>query len=92
MVGLFLVWHTESHPYSCQRSNCGLSAGEGIELSGIYHLSFLVTMTKAAITPGTQPQIVRIENSMILPHPWSSTLSGGKMIHNNTRRQPMRLK
>jgi hypothetical protein len=37
-------------------------------------------MIKAAITPGTHPNTVRINTINIDPHPLSMTESGGKMM------------
>tara|TARA_A100001011_G_scaffold400839_1_gene519649 strand:- start:11112 stop:11330 length:219 start_codon:yes stop_codon:yes gene_type:complete len=59
----------------------------------IYNLrpqrSGLFKITKAAITPGTQPQTVRIKTINIDPQPWSMTANGGKIIDNNTRKKLM---
>jgi len=44
-------------------------------------------ITNAAITPGIQPNSVRIVVIMIDPQPLSRTASGGKMIHRITRKQ-----
>jgi len=41
-------------------------------------------MTKAEITPGTQPQSVRIKVIRIDPQPLSKTAKGGKRIDNMT--------
>lgn len=41
-------------------------------------------MINAAITPGTQPHIVKMVTITIEPQPLSSTASGGKIIDNNT--------
>jgi len=48
-------------------------------------------ITKAAITPGTQPQ--RVNNNTINkePHPLSNTESGGKKIANKTRQKLINL-
>jgi len=42
-------------------------------------------MTKAAITPGTQPQIVSIIVIRILPKPLSYTAKGGNIMLRITR-------
>jgi len=44
-------------------------------------------MTRAAITPGTQPIRVNIVVMTIEPQPLSITANGGKMMHNKTRQQ-----
>lgn len=49
-------------------------------------------MTNAAITPGTQPQIVRIRTIIIEPHPLSRTASGGNKIESNTLQKLIRNK
>lgn len=41
-------------------------------------------MTKAAITPGTQPIKVKMKVITILPHPLSYTAKGGNKILNIT--------
>jgi hypothetical protein len=41
-------------------------------------------MTRAAITPGIQPRIVRMKTKRIEPHPLSITARGGKMMHRIT--------
>ncbi len=46
-------------------------------------------MTNAPMTPGTQPQSVRINTMRNEPQPLSTTASGGKKIHINTRMTPM---
>lgn len=43
-------------------------------------------MTRAAITPGTQPQRVSRNTITIEPHPLSMTARGGKMIERITRK------
>lgn len=50
---------------------------------------YLLLITRAPITPGTQPQHVKRVTMMIEPQPLSKTASGGKMMHNNTRRMLM---
>lgn len=45
----------------------------------------LFKMTSAAITPGTQPQKVRIRTMRKLPHPLSTIDKGGKNIASMTR-------
>jgi hypothetical protein len=42
-------------------------------------------MTKAAITPGTQPQKVKSSTIKKEPHPFPITESGGKSMANKTR-------
>ncbi len=49
-----------------------------------YSSSALLRMTNAAITPGTQPQMVSISTMMIDPHPLSITASGGNIIDKMT--------
>tara|TARA_B100001175_G_scaffold83605_1_gene70098 strand:- start:1323 stop:1514 length:192 start_codon:yes stop_codon:yes gene_type:complete len=44
----------------------------------------LFKITKAAITPGTQPQIVSIKTIIKEPQPRSITDKGGKIIDNKT--------
>ena len=44
-------------------------------------------MTRAAITPGTQPTRVNIVVMTIEPQPLSITANGGKMMHTKTRQQ-----
>jgi hypothetical protein len=46
---------------------------------------FWLLMTKAAITPGTQPIRVRMVVITIEPQPLSNTARGGKIIHTITR-------
>lgn len=46
--------------------------------------SCLLSITNAAITPGTQPKHVRINTIRNEPQPRSTTASGGKIIANNT--------
>ena len=46
-------------------------------------------MTKAPITPGTQPQQVSNKTIKTEPHPLSITAKGGKKIANITRKQDM---
>lgn len=41
-------------------------------------------MINAAITPGTQPHIVKIVTIIIEPQPLSRTANGGKIIDSNT--------
>tara|TARA_B110000037_G_scaffold16330_1_gene16936 strand:+ start:3770 stop:3931 length:162 start_codon:yes stop_codon:yes gene_type:complete len=45
----------------------------------------LFKITSAAITPGTQPQIVNKNTITIDPQPLSKTAIGGKKIETNTR-------
>tara|TARA_B110000003_G_C16576886_1_gene506500 strand:+ start:639 stop:809 length:171 start_codon:yes stop_codon:yes gene_type:complete len=42
-------------------------------------------MTKAAITPGTQPQSVKIKTIKKEPQPLSTTARGGNKMDNKTR-------
>ena len=46
-------------------------------------------MIKAAITPGTQPNKVRINTIIIDPQPLSITAKGGQIIESNTLKQPI---
>ena len=46
-------------------------------------------MIKAAITPGTHPQMVRIKTMTTDPHPLSITAKGGNKIAKSTRIQPI---
>ena len=46
-------------------------------------------MTKAPITPGTQPQQVSNKTINTEPQPLSITANGGKKIANITRKQDM---
>ena len=55
-------------------------------IRGNYY-SFLFKITKAPITPGTQPQQVSNKTINTEPQPLSITAKGGKKIANNTRRQ-----
>lgn len=52
---------------------------------------FLLRMTSAAMTPGTQPAQVRMKTISTDPHPRSSTASGGKIMAKRTRRRDMDL-
>ncbi|KRO67087.1 MAG: hypothetical protein ABR84_01055 [Cryomorphaceae bacterium BACL21 MAG-121220-bin10] len=49
-------------------------------------------MTNAAMTPGTQPQIVKINTISTEPHPLSITASGGNKMDNKTRQKLMSTK
>lgn len=49
----------------------------------------LFSITKAAITPGTQPARVKSVTIKIDPHPLSKTAKGGKKIDRSTRPKPM---
>lgn len=42
-------------------------------------------MISAAITPGIHPKSVRMNTIMKLPHPLSTTASGGKIMDSITR-------
>ena len=57
-----------------------------IQCRGNYY-SFLFKITKAPITPGTQPQQVSNNTINTEPQPLSITAKGGKNNANNTRRQ-----
>jgi len=48
-------------------------------------LFYLLTIIKAAITPGIHPHRVRISTSITEPQPLSITASGGKIIQRITR-------
>jgi len=50
---------------------------------------FLLRMMRAAMTPGTHPQQVRIVTMRIDPQPQSITARGGKIIANRTLKQDM---
>ena len=56
---------------------------------GAAYLSGLFNITKAAITPGTQPQSVSKNTIIIDPHPLSITAKGGNNIDKITRKQPI---
>jgi hypothetical protein len=47
-------------------------------------LSGLFKITKAAITPGTQPHRVKIKTIKTEPQPLSKTEKGGKIIDSKT--------
>ena len=51
---------------------------------------FLLTITSAPITPGTQPQSVSRKMMSTEPHPLSSTANGGKIMHRITRQIDIR--
>ena len=55
-------------------------------IRGNYY-SFLFKITKAPITPGTQPQQVSNNTINTDPQPLSKTAKGGKNNANKTRRQ-----
>ena len=57
-----------------------------IQCRGNYY-SFLFKITKAPITPGTQPQQVSNNTINTEPQPLSTTAKGGNNNANNTRRQ-----
>ena len=57
-------------------------------IRGNYY-SFLFKITKAPITPGTQPQQVSNKTINTEPQPLSITANGGKKIANITRKQDM---
>ncbi|PTX58703.1 hypothetical protein C8N46_11211 [Kordia periserrulae] len=50
----------------------------------IIYLSGLLTITNAAMVPGTQPQSHKIKTIITEPQPLSNTDNGGKIIANNT--------
>lgn len=52
---------------------------------------FLLRMTRAPITPGTQPHRVKIVTMSTEPQPRSMTASGGKMMDSNTLKQDIGL-
>lgn len=52
-------------------------------LNIIYRFGLLIIMS-AAITPGIQPQMVRIKTIKMDPHPLSITARGGNKIESNT--------
>jgi hypothetical protein len=47
----------------------------------------LFKITRAAITPGTQPQRVKIKTTTTDPQPLSRTASGGNRIESRTRKR-----
>lgn len=47
----------------------------------------LFKITKAAITPGTQPHNVKINTIKTEPHPLSQTERGGEIIERITRQK-----
>jgi hypothetical protein len=51
----------------------------------------LFKITNAAITPGTQPQIVNIKTIKTDPQPLSKTASGGKSMESSTRNRLTRI-
>lgn len=51
----------------------------------------LVTIRRAAITPGIHPQQVRIKTSKTEPQPLSMTASGGNMMQRMTLQSDMLL-
>jgi hypothetical protein len=53
----------------------------------IYLFFGLFKIINAAITPGTQPQMVSINTIRIEPQPLSITAKGGKIIANKTRQK-----
>lgn len=50
----------------------------------LYLFYYLFTIIKAPITPGIQPQQVKIKTSTNEPQPLSATAKGGKMMHSST--------
>lgn len=50
----------------------------------------LVHTTKAAIAPGTHPQMVNTVTNNSVPHPLSITASGGRIMHNMALPHPIR--
>lgn len=55
------------------------------------YLSGLFKITKAPMTPGTQPQIVNKNIIIKEPHPLSITDNGGKSMANKTLKNPMEI-
>lgn len=55
----------------------------------VFHRFGLFKITKAAITPGTHPQRVKIKTIRTDPQPRSITDRGGKKIANKTRKNPI---
>jgi hypothetical protein len=53
------------------------------------YLLGLFKITKAAITPGTQPQSHNKNTMMIEPQPLSITAKGGQIIDSNTLQKLM---
>lgn len=49
-----------------------------------FYRSGLLRITKAAITPGTQPHTHKIKTIKIEPQPLSKTANGGKNIESKT--------
>lgn len=52
-----------------------------------FHRLGLFKITNAAMTPGTQPQSVKIKTIKTEPHPRSKTAKGGKTMDNKTRKK-----
>lgn len=57
-----------------------------IALINIY---FFCTKYIAAITPGIHPNIVKNSTNKTVPSPLSITATGGRIIQNNTLKNPM---
>jgi hypothetical protein len=55
----------------------------------IFYRFFWVLKSIAAITPGIQPQQVRMNTSRKDPHPLSMTASGGKIMQRIARKRPI---
>ena len=51
------------------------------------YFSFLLSITKAPITPGIQAHNVSIVTMAIEPQPLSNTARGGNIMHNSTLKQ-----
>lgn len=71
-------------------SQTDIKKRDAASMSDIFHLTFclhgyLLRITSAPITPGTQPKQVRRKTMSTEPHPWSITAKGGKKIASNTR-------
>ena len=45
----------------------------------------LFKITRAAITPGTHPHMVKMKTMTMDPQPWSITARGGKSMESKTR-------
>lgn len=60
-----------------------------IEKNSFFMVYFfgLLSIISAAITPGTQPQIVNMITIIIEPQPLSITANGGNKIESRTRQK-----
>ena len=54
-----------------------------------FYRSGLFKIIKAAITPGTQPQIHKMNTIKIEPQPLSNTAKGGHKIESKTLQKPI---